>query len=282
MPLRCGSCGATRSNDDRFCSRCGAPAQAPGPRACPECGSPAESTDRFCRICGAAFLTSSPQAAAPAGGNGFEDILAGWDLDLPSFAADAEEAPTGGVTTAPPQAAAETAVLERPQPMDRPLVKEEDEEENQSSPELPVGKARAAGGFPWGATIALLGAVTVIVSAILPWDAAGAILPRDIPAAFLLGSPAGGPNLGLVLLGVGTVGALVALLTMAIPATSILRRLIGVLTFAIPLAVIVRGLGIGALIRPDQIVGALGVGAYAAAAGGIVQVVAGRWWLRRR
>jgi hypothetical protein len=85
-----------------------------------------------------------------------------------------------------------------------------------------------------------------------------------------------------VLLVAGTVGALVALLSMAIPATGILRRLVGVATFAIPLAFTVRALGLEALIRPSELVAALGVGVYAAAAGGFIQAVAGRWSLRRR
>ena len=181
----------------------------------------------------------------------------------------------------------ETAVLDRPrrpeqarpeQARPRPAQSTFIEEEPDLATELPQRRARAAGGFPWGATLALLGSVAVIISAILPWDSGAVVLPRDIPATMLLDPAAteGGPNLGLVLLGIGTIGALVALLTMAVPATAILRRLIGFLTFAIPVAFVMRALGISALLDPGLIVASVGIGAFTAAAGGFIQVVAGR------
>lgn len=211
-------------------------------------------------------------------GDGFEDILAGWELDLPPLSTEHDPAPTSAVATAPPRAPVETAVIERPQPSERTFL----EEERHQPVEVPRRSARAGAAFPWGATFALLGAVTVIISAILPWDSGGIALPRDIPAASLLDPAAGGPNLGLVLLGLGTIGALVALLTMAVPATAILRRLIGVLTFAVPLAFVLRALGPEALFRPAFLTQSLGAGAFLAALGGFVQAVAGGWSSRRR
>jgi len=210
--------------------------------------------------------------------DGFEDILAGWDLDLPSLPTDRNPAPASAVATAPPQAPVETAVLDRPRPSESTFI----EEQRDEPADLPPRGARTAGGFPWGATFALLGAVSVIISAILPWDSGGIALPRDIPAASLLDPAAGGPNLGLVLLGLGTIGALVALLSIAVPATSILRRLIGVLTFAIPLAFVLRALGPEALVRPALLTESLGAGAFVAAIGGFVQALVGGWSFRRR
>jgi hypothetical protein len=282
MQARCGSCGAPAAKDDRFCSRCGAPVQTSGARPCPGCGTPGEASDRFCRDCGTAFDGATSASTEATETDGFDDILAAWDLDLPPATTDPDTAPKTALATAPPQAPAETVLLDRPEPIERPLFADDEEEERTAPADFQLGRARAAGGFPWGATIALLGAVTVIISAILPWDGGGAVLPRDIPSLMLLDPAARGPNLGLVLLVAGTVGALVALLSMAVPAVGILRRLVGLATFAIPLAFTLRALGIGALLRPDQIVAALGVGAFAAAAGGLVQVVAGRWSLHRR
>ena len=89
------------------------------------------------------------------------------------------------------------------------------------------------------------------------------------------------PTLGLVLLGAGLLGALVALFSMVAPVLKFLRRIVGLLT-----------LGVGALFvfRMVQVVLAagdpgllwdfLGVGVYVVAAGGLVQLMAGKWFRR--
>jgi hypothetical protein len=142
-----------------------------------------------------------------------------------------------------------------------------------------------------GAAFALLGAVAVIVSALLPWAGEvslggpliGSVTPRDIPFEALIrpGGPGTDPTLGLVLLGAGALGALVALLTMVLPGLKFLRRLIGLATLAIPglfvFRVVQAAMAAGLL---DQVLSVLGVGVYVAAAGAFTQMVAGRWFRR--
>ena len=60
--MRCGQCGASLGEDDRFCGDCGAPLGA-----CPACGHPLTPGKRFCRTCGVAlFDVLPPPAASPA------------------------------------------------------------------------------------------------------------------------------------------------------------------------------------------------------------------------
>jgi Double zinc ribbon len=47
--VRCGQCGASLGEGDRFCGGCGAPSGG-----CPSCGEPVTPGDRFCRSCGSA------------------------------------------------------------------------------------------------------------------------------------------------------------------------------------------------------------------------------------
>ena len=55
--MRCGQCGASLDEGDRFCGDCGA-----NVRGCPSCGEPLIPGKRFCRSCGLAL----PGAPAPA------------------------------------------------------------------------------------------------------------------------------------------------------------------------------------------------------------------------
>ena len=48
--MRCGQCGASVGEGDRFCGGCGAPSGG-----CPSCGEPVTPGDRFCRACGSAL-----------------------------------------------------------------------------------------------------------------------------------------------------------------------------------------------------------------------------------
>ena len=138
--------------------------------------------------------------------------------------------------------------------------------------------------FPLGATLALLGAVAVILSAVLPWEGSfRSPLPRDIPAARLLSqsAPTDGLSLGILLLAVGTLGALVALLTMAMPLLKPLRRIVGLLSLSLPFLFALRT---AQPLFPTGDISALwpslGVGVYVAAGGAFVQIVAGRWFSR--
>jgi hypothetical protein len=202
-----------------------------------------------------------------------QDFFADWNM---VFAEEPPPPAHAAVTEAIPlpqpaveAGASETAVL--PQvPASRPL------------PMYPERPSRPAPqGFPLGASVALLGAVAVVVSAILPWAGDGQGLPRDIPARVLIDptGPVSGINLGVVLLVAGTIGALAALLTMVVPWLGVLRRLVGLATLAVPALFLFRAWeplagGLGAF--PDL----LEPGVVAAAAGGLVQIVAGKWFRR--
>jgi hypothetical protein len=140
-------------------------------------------------------------------------------------------------------------------------------------------EATRGGGFPWGGTLALIGSLAVIISAILDWGGPfRASLPRDISATWLL-EPSGlmtGPSLGVVLLVAGTLGALVSLIAMAAPGFTFLRRIVGLLTLMIPMAFAFRTLQLGEGTAITDLPSALGVGALAAAAGGLLELAAGR------
>jgi class 3 adenylate cyclase/tetratricopeptide (TPR) repeat protein len=70
--VRCGQCGASLGEDDRFCGDCGAPLGA-----CPACGHPLTPGKRFCRTCGLAlFDVLPPSAASPAAADPAESGLA--------------------------------------------------------------------------------------------------------------------------------------------------------------------------------------------------------------
>ena len=121
--------------------------------------------------------------------------------------------------------------------------------------------------------MALAGAVAVVISAILPWTTNGA-LPREIAARSLMGMGNGGINLGVVLLVAGTIGALVALLTMLLPWLGFLRRVVGILTLAVPVLFVLRALDPAAGL--GDLAGMVSVGVYAAGGGALAQVLAGK------
>jgi hypothetical protein len=264
----CPSCGSPVEAADRFCGACGTtleaePAEVPAPRFCTRCGGPLDDEDRFCGRCGAPARADA--AAQPEEDE--EDFFADWNL---VFAEEPSPGPQEAVTEAvprPPTAGvSDTSVL--------PIAPRAEAETKPERPPPPPRRHPPPRGFPWGATVALAGAVAVVVSAILPWTGEGA-LPKEIPARSLIADGAGGVNLGFILLVAGTIGALVALLTMLLPWLGFLRRLAGILTLAIPVLFVLRALdppaGLGDLIE------VLGAGVYAAGAGAIAQVVAGKW-----
>jgi hypothetical protein len=271
-------------------------------RFCTRCGGPLESGDRFCGRCGQAVRdasSSDPDEATMAADvladadQDEEDLLADWDFGLEDE--DAAPPPASAAPPVPPPDQAPTQTIAvNPQPRDTTVLPVQPEQapfEPEAVP--PPGPAaapvpverRAGGGFPLGVTIALLGAVAVIVSAILDWgrgELAGT-LPRDIPARELIdpGGEADGINMGIVLLVLGTIGALMALLTMAVPFLRFLRRLIGLATLALPVLYVIRvAIPLFAEFRFGDVVGVLGAGFYFAAAGAFVQMIAGRWFGR--
>jgi hypothetical protein len=241
---------------------------------------------RFCGSCGLRLSADEePQAGGP------EDSFASWwdeqATGAPAVNPDAElprqdEAPTESIPTArrgdtavlptaPSPAPAPPAPQPPPAPAPAPAA---------PAPAVPAQAYRRP--FPGGATVAALGALTVIISALLAWTSDG-VLPRDVPFRSLIG-PGGsgtGPSLGLVLLAAGAGGALVALATMLLPFLKFLRRLMGLATLAVPVLFAFRlfqaELSAGELLR---LPGLLGAGAYTAAVGAFVEMVAGRWFRR--
>ncbi len=270
----CPSCGSPVEADDRFCGVCGATLGAepsevvPAPRFCTVCGGLLEDGDRFCGRCGAPVRSPTPGAAVVEP-EADEDFFADWNV---VFAEEPTPGPQEAITEAvprPPVAeGTDTAVL--------PTAPRE-AREPETPPERPPRPRRhpPPRGFPWGASLALAGSVAVVVSAILPWTEGGAI-PREIPARSLIELRGGaGLNLGFVLLVAGTIGALVALLTMLLPWLGFLRRLVGLLTLALPVLFVLRTLDPGGGF--GDLAGVLGAGVYAAGGGAIAQVVAGKW-----
>jgi hypothetical protein len=252
----CPSCGSPVDAEDRFCGACGADLGAPAveatPRFCTSCGGPIGEEDRFCGRCGAPVrgTASEPEPEAE------EDFFADWNLVFAE-----EPSPREAITEAVPRTerGSDTEVLQPAPAPERPP---------------PAPAPAPPRGFPWGASVALAGAVAVVLSAILPWTANGA-LPREIAARSLVQvGGGGGLNVGVVLLVAGTVGALVALVTMLLPWLGFLRRLVGILTLVVPVLFVLRALdptaGFGDLFQ------VLSVGVYAAAGGALAQVLAGK------
>ena len=187
------------------------------------------------------------------------------------MAAMTEEISRPSIQRAPHRPAA-TATIERP--VTQPATSQLDPQQPDEAREVLVIAPKDH--FPWGDSFALIGAIAVIISAILDWGGPfGGTLPRDISAKWLLepGTQAAGPSLGLAVLFAGTLGALIALVSMAAPGFTFLRRGVGFLTLLIPMSFAFRTLqlgegGLGAL--PE----AIGVGVLVAAGGSLVQMIA--------
>ncbi|MGH2686949.1 MAG: zinc ribbon domain-containing protein [Actinomycetota bacterium] len=298
----CPSCSSPAADDDRFCGRCGSPLGAERPpvggRFCTQCGGGLAADARFCGRCGADVAVPAPseetlpsfpgdRSPEPTGfAREDEDLLAEWEqaLRVPASASGRigdEPAITETIVRPPPAPRTDVyPVISRPAapaPPVTPLRRKT------PAPVTPQPAQRTPFRFPLGATLALIGAVAVILSAVLPWDGSfRGSLPRDIPASLLLDPEAsGGVSLGIVLLVAGTVGALVALLTMALPFLKPLRRITGLLTLVLPIGFALRT--VEALVTDGGITalwGALGTGVYVAAGGALVELMAGRWFRR--
>ncbi len=238
-----------------------------------------EENDRFCGQCGAALGRDETAHVLEDD----EDPLAEWERhrSLRGPVVPDDQAPTESIPAARP---GDTAVLPEVPPA-------EPAPPPGLSPAPPPVAIAPRRGFPLGATLALIGGIAVILSAILPWttaahpDLAGPVLPRDIGFLAVLlggGTDRGGPSLGIVLLGAGVAGGLMALLTMVAPALKVLRRLIGLATLAIPALFVFRVAQgfLGEPGAPALVVQSLAAGVYVAAAGALVQMVAGRWFRR--
>jgi hypothetical protein len=278
-------------------------------RFCTRCGNRLEQGDLFCGSCGqkirdtaadpdeptmAADVLAEPEASSAEE----EDLLADWDFGLEDQDAappPAPAAPPPAPFPAPDEAPTQ-AIAVNPAPRDTavlPVQPEQAPYEPDTRPPAgpaaaPAPRERPAGaGFPIGATLALLGAVAVIVSSILDWGRGDLVgtLPRDITARTLIdpNAEAAGVNMGIVLLVLGTAGALLALLTMAVPFLKFLRRIVGLVTLAVPVLFVIRvavPLFIAGQFGFGDVVAVLGPGFYFASAGALVQMIAGRWFGR--
>jgi hypothetical protein len=278
----------------KFCRRCGSPLE-PGDLYCGECGT---------KVPGAAGNPDEPtQADAQSRPEEEDDFFRAWDRDLPQVPPEEtpppprpDDAVTESIATARPGDTAVIPTAPPPEPYLQPGGERRAPPPHDAA--APGGAqvypprqaaARPRQGFPLGATFALIGALAVIVSALLEWvrDAAltpgDGVFPRDIAFRLLLdpGGPESGVSLGIVLLGAGLLGALLALITMVLPVLKFLRRLIGFLTLGVVglfvFRIVQALLGQGGL---DQIWATLGVGVYVAAAGAFTQMVAGKWFRR--
>jgi hypothetical protein len=291
--------------DDRFCASCGnslegISAGPPAARFCTRCGGPLAEDDRFCGRCGARSGPDLPGDDTQMWGLGDEedeDLLADWDLadeDLVEEQEDEPAAPPGDeaqtqTIARPEPRPGDTAILPRPEPFLTPGGEAPPEPPAPAPTPAPYRPSQAppprTTGFPLGATFALLGAVAVVVSSLLDWgagDLAGT-LPGDLPVRALVDADAaGGPSLGLVLLIAGTIGALVALLTMLVPGLKFVRRLIGLVTLGAPVVFVIRLVLVPLLGQGEagQALDLIGVGVYVAAAGAILQIVSGKWFSR--
>ena len=287
----CPACSAPAHPVDRFCGRCGgglagiAPLDAVA-RYCGGCGRSLQPDTRFCRRCGARVpeVRERVSSAAATGGNGHGEgnghgsrvAEASPSAETPTETIRIPEGRGFGSPRAPIGSRTGTATIEGPGPAAL-------QEQPASSVRVPSTRREAAptrgGGFPWGGTLALIGSLAVIISAILDWGGSfRATLPRDISATWLL-EPSGlqyGPSLGVVLLVAGTLGALVSLIGMAAPGLTFLRRIVGLLTLMVPMAFAFRTLQLGEGKAVTDLPSVLGVGAMAAAAGALLELAAGR------
>ena len=276
MVRTCPSCGTQARDGDRFCAKCGASlagvaSSTAKPHAfCTSCGAPLAADDRFCARCGTAAAAradetpgdSTPEAATAEAARDEEeafddeDFFGSWERE----SVPPDEARTEQVQIVTRR---DTAVLPE-------IAPDGDARDAPRRAEEPTPRR----GFPWGEAVAFVGAVAVVASSALPWvDRAEPLLPRDIAFTFVLfGSSAERePSLGLVLLGVGMTGALVALLATAVPAARPIRRLLGVLALAVPALFVFRVF----VADVGGVLDLLAIGPYVAAGGAALQVFAG-------
>jgi hypothetical protein len=295
----CRRCGSPLQEGDLFCGECGT--AVPGAAADPD--EPTQASDIAEQDRAEDFFAEweNPVDRLPEATGGAPTPAAGTDagggrpasVGQPPAPQSQDQAPTESIPTG---RTGDTAVMPEvpsepylapgpPRPAGPPpgpaLAPAPRAPAYQAGPSRPPGR-----GFPVGATFALLGGVAVLVSALLPWasgELTGTVEPRDLAFPVLLDpdSTTDAPSLGLVVLGLGVLGALLALLTMVAPALKFLRRIVGLLTLGVAGVFVfrlVQGLlEAGAI---DQFASTVDPGLYVVTAGAITQMVAGRWFRR--
>jgi zinc-ribbon domain len=234
--------------------------------ACPSCGAAVDADDRYCRRCGADLTSDDTQAVPVRKGAAASNPPA----DRPSEVFDTQAFPAASVPSEPYLA---------PRSWAPPA---------ESEPEEAPNRAPASGrGIPVGAIIALLAAAVVVASGFLEWraEALGGGTAADIPLRFLSNPQAnakpGDVTIALVLLGLGTLGAIAALLSILLPGFRFLRRLIGGFTFLVPVVFVIRTeLELRFLSGEHPFLGSIGRGVWLCAIAAVAEIVAGRWFRR--
>lgn len=252
-----------------FCASCGIRlSEEADRRSCPRCGAPVMSGDRHCRRCGA--------------------VLAGEDTKaIPVTRESTGSNPHSGD---PDRVGHDTGILPVASRPREPYL------EPRSWTAGPADEAGAVPyedaptrrrGAPVGAILALIAAAAVVASGFLEWraESLGGGSAADIPLRFLTNPKAdarqGEITIALVLLGLGTLGALASLVSMLVPWLRFVRRLIGGLTLLVPVVFVVRSeLALRLLSGEHSILDSIGRGAWLCAIAAAVEISAGRWFRR--
>jgi double zinc ribbon protein len=266
----CPSCGAPTLGSDLFCASCGTRLQDEADRSCPRCGAPVGSDDRHCRRCGTALSADETQAIPVRGEAAGASTR---PADRKGSVHDTQALPAAAVPAEPYLAPRSWG----PEP---------------AAHEPEAGTYREAApprerGFPVGAIIALVAAMVVVASGFLEWraDALGGGTAADIPLRFLVNPRAdarpGDITVALLLLGLGTAGAIAALVSILIPWLRFLRRVIGGFTLLVPVVFVVRTeLALRFFAGEHPFLDSIGRGVWLCAIAAVVEMVAGRWFRR--
>lgn len=258
----CPSCGAPALESDVFCASCGTRLGEVS-HSCPKCGAPVSSGDRHCRRCGTVLAGDDTQAipvtGEPAGTN-------------PGQGHDTQVLPVAQRPSEP--------YLEP-----RSWAAGPTQESHEAAPYREAPEPRR--GVPVGGIVALVAAAVVVASAFLEWraEALGGGTAADIPLRFLANAEAnarpGEITIALILLGLGTLGALAALLTMLVPWLRFVRRLIGGFTLLVPVVFVIRSeLALRFLSGEHSFLDSIGRGVWLCAIAAVVEITAGRWFRR--
>ncbi|MGH2683665.1 MAG: zinc ribbon domain-containing protein [Actinomycetota bacterium] len=260
----CPSCGSPTLDSDVFCASCGTRLQADTERSCPKCGAPVSAADRHCRRCGT-VLDGDQTQGIPIGGD--------TTGTAPARDQDHDTQLLPAASRADPYLAPRSWAPE-PEP--------------EGPKELRYGEPPARRReTPVGAIVALLAAVAVVASGFLEWraEALGGGTAADIPLRFLADPRAeagpGDVTVALILLGLGTLGAVAALLSILLPGFRFLRRVLGGFTLVVPIVVVVRSeLTLRFLSGEHSFLDSIGRGVWLCASAAVVEIVAGRWFRR--
>lgn len=223
--------------------------------------------DRHCRRCGRALGPDDTQAIPVSGGTAGSSAPPGRSSEV----FDTQALPAASVPAEPYLA---------PRSWAPPAAEEEPEA-------APYRRPAPGRGIPVGAIIALLAAAVVVASGFLEWrvEALGGGTAADIPLRFLANPEAdakpGDVTIALVLLGLGTLGAIAALLSIILPGFRFLRRLIGGFTLLVPVVFVIRSeLTLRFLSGEHPFLDSIGRGVWLCALAAVVEIVAGRWFRR--